>query len=552
MKSIQWVTVGVLGILLLFSQACQKSPELPNVLVIMTDQQSVNTIGAYGSEVCQTPNLDKVAKRGMIFHQSMAASYPCSPSRASLLTGSYSHKHGVVTNNIELSESLPSLGNLLKSEGYATAWFGKYHLGGFMHRNIPSNPERSEGAERDRPWSGRWKYVRVDTIPGFEPGEEDYIKELNDGHMYLAVEGGTGEDEASVGFDYWVGGWQHYRDFLSGEGYDSIVKSNHSLGAHGTTFAPMKPEGFGDSWHAWSTIPEALYQEAYFVDEAINYLEDRWNRDQPFGMVLSFYGPHHPILPPKPWDDMYEMDQITLPATLDDQRKIGGMGTYRGDQWTENQFKDYIRRYYGFTSYIDSQIGRLLTTLGEMGELENTIVVFTSDHGDMAGEHGSIYKSILCSWDELLRVPLIFSYPPLVKENSGSHALVSNIDVLPTILELIGVEPPGSLDGESFQEVLRNPESLHRDILFTSVMGANFTATTREWKYNLNIPPDVQDELYDRINDPDEMNNLIDDQEYQQEVQRMKRQIIEWLKQTGHPYVKEIAASKKALTTDQI
>ncbi|MCP4313300.1 MAG: sulfatase-like hydrolase/transferase, partial [Bacteroidetes bacterium] len=95
----QYLTIGVLGVLF-FSQACQETQERPNVLVIMTDQQSVNTIGAYGSLVCQTPNLDKVAKRGMIFHQSMAASYPCSPSRASLLTGQYSHKHGVVTNNI--------------------------------------------------------------------------------------------------------------------------------------------------------------------------------------------------------------------------------------------------------------------------------------------------------------------------------------------------------------------------------------------------------------------------------------------------------------------
>lgn len=519
---------------------CQKSIR-PNILFIMTDQQSLNTIGAYGSQICKTPHIDRIADQGMIFWQCHVASYPCSPSRASILSGLYSHNHGIVTNDIQLGEDLPSLGHLLKKEGYATAYFGKYHLGGAMHRDVPTSKTRTNSPERDRPWSGRWKYTRIDTIKNFQAAETDYTRTQADGHSYLAVQGGTGEDEASAGFDHWIGGWKQYRNFLRANGYDSIIDDNHSVGAHGTAFTPHKKGGFGDSWHAWSILPEEHHQEAFFVNEALAFLNNHWNREEPFGIFLSFYGPHHPLLPPKPWNDMYQMQDVPLPPTINDQRIIGGRGTYRRDQWSDDQFKDYIRRYWGFVSFIDYQIGKLLDKLEQMGELENTIIVFTSDHGDMAGEHGSIYKSTICSWDELMRVPLILSYPPQVKTGSSSQALVSNIDFLPTLLEMIGTKIPGQLDGKSFKAVLENPNREHREILFTSVMGMNFMATDRHWKYNLNSINGHPDELYDRNKDPDEMNNLINDPAFEEAGGRMKDQIHRWLQETGHPYAAEIS-----------
>ena len=522
------------------ASGCQ-SERPPNVLVIMTDQQSVNTIGAYGSSVCRTPHLDRLAQDGMLFVNCHVASYPCSPSRATLLTGMYSHGHGVVSNNIPLDQNLPLLGKILKAEGYATSYFGKYHLGGSIHRNVPSANTRSRSAERDRPWEGNWGYVRIDDQPDFQPAEDDYFKELADGHRYVARAGWIGEDEATSGFDHWVGGWMHYRDYLRQAGYDSIVDHNHSVGAHGTAFAPVYPRAFGDSWHAWSILPEEHHQEAFFVREAIDYLEEEWDKDQPFGMLLSFYGPHHPLLPPKPWDDMYSLEEVRLPATLADDRIIGGKGTFRGDSWSEEQFKDYIRRYWGFTSFIDHQIGKLLKELERQGELDRTIILFTSDHGDMAGEHGSIYKSTNCAWDELMRVPLIVSYPPVVKGNSSSEALVSNVDFLPTLLELSGSGVPVSIDGKSFLEVLENPGTEHRDIVFTSVMGMNYMAVDQKWKYNLNIDPGIPDELYDRLNDPDEMNNLIHDPEYEDIAASMRQHILDWLKETGHDYADQIA-----------
>jgi len=514
---------------------------MPNVLFIMTDQQSLNTIGAYGSKVCRTPSLDSIAGSGMIFMQCHLASYPCSPSRASILSGRYSHNHGVVTNNIPLDENMPLMGQLLKDEGYATSYFGKSHLGGFMHRNIPSSSTRTKTAEWDRPWEGNWGYVRIDNQENPDITETDYFKELADGHKYVARQGWTGEDEACFGFDHWIGGWKQYRDFLRENGYDSIVEVSHHLGAHGTVFAPRKDQGFGDSWHAYSIFPEEMHQEAFFVNEAIAYLDELWDREQPFGMFLSFFGPHHPLLPPRPWDDMYAMEDVLLPATIEDSRMIGGAGTYRRDDWSDEQFRDYIRRYWGFTSFIDSRIGLLMHKLEEMGELDNTIIIFTSDHGDMAGEHGSIYKSTLCSWDELMRVPLIVAGPGVMEKGSRSDALVSNIDFLPTLLELVGAEIPASIDGESFAPVLRDPEREHREVLFTSVMGLNFMGTTEDYKYNMNITEDIEDELYDRRADPDEMNNLINNPDYAGVAEDMKAGILGWLKESGHSYAEEIA-----------
>lgn len=176
-----------------------------------------------------------------------------------------------------------------------------------------------------------------------------------------------------------------------------------------------------------------------------------------------------------------------------------------------------------------------------MGELDRTIILFTSDHGDMAGEHGSIYKSVNCSWDELMRVPLIVSYPPKVRMNSSSKALVSNVDVLPTLMEMIGTDIPESVDGKSFLAVLEDPDLDHRDIVFTSVMGTNFMAVSDEWKYDLNINRDIPDELYDRVNDPGEMNNLINEPEYEETAALMRESILNWLRESGHDYAEEIA-----------
>jgi len=541
---LKFLKFPLLGLLLTVCPGCQKE-KLPNILFIITDQQSINTIGAYGNEICKTPNIDRIADRGMIFRQCHVASYACSPSRASILTGLYSHNHGVVTNEVPLHESLPSLGYLLKKEGYATAYFGKSHLGGYMRRNTSTEPEYTGKATRDRPWNGNWQYIRTDTIPDYEPKATDYVISLADGHTFQAMEGGTGEDEACLGFDYWIGGWQQYRDFLSFNGYDSIVANNHTVGGHGTLYAPVRDKKFDDSLHAWSIIPEKMHQEAFFVDEALTYLKDTWTREKPFGMFLSFYGPHNPILPPRPWDEMYPLEDIPLPATIGDQRKIGGTGKYRRDQWSDDQFRDYIRRYWGFVSFIDAQIGELLNGLEAMGELENTIIVFTSDHGDMAGGHGNIWKSTLCSWDELMRVPLIVSYPSIVSIKSASNALVSNMDFLPTLLEMIQAEIPQTIDGKSFAAILKDPGMEHRDIIFTSVMGMNFIATTREWKYNLNLVAGHPDELYDRKVDPDEMNNLINDPGHIEVAEWMKDQILTWLSETGHPYALEIANTSK-------
>ncbi len=178
--------------------------ESPNILMIMTDQQPTSTLGCYGNSVVKTPAQDAIAEAGVRFENFYIAAFPCTPSRATMLTGRYPHNHGVVTNNVILREEIPSLGNTFRQAGYDTAWIGKWHLGGQMYRGIP-----------DTPFDNRWHYERVESSEDFE---------------FQQVEGGTGEDEPRSGFSHWVGGWKHFKAYLQGTDLPDEVKKHPRAG----------------------------------------------------------------------------------------------------------------------------------------------------------------------------------------------------------------------------------------------------------------------------------------------------------------------------------
>jgi arylsulfatase A-like enzyme len=519
------VAAGVLPLHRMAWAAENQPQQRPNILLIMTDQEPISAVGCYGNRVVKTPARDALAAGGVRFDNFYIASFPCSPSRATMITGRYAHNHGVVINEVLLDESIPSLGNTLGRAGYDTAWIGKWHLGGCTQRPV-----------RGRPFKGRFYYQRVESPDGF---------------TFEPAEGGTGEDEPRSGFAHWVGGWKHFKQYLKTTNLPDKIRNNKGAGNHNAL--PSGP----DSEHAYSLLGEDHHMAHFFADETVKFLNGAKGSGRPFCAVLSFFGPHLPVCPPKPWDTMYPLDQVTLPpnhhASMEGKpfKQRSGDRTFVAPRWSPQQFQDYISRYWGYVSYIDRQIQRVLAALKANGQEDNTIVVFTSDHGDMVGQHGSIYKLTHNAYDTLMKVPCMIRWPARIKPGQVHTSLASNVDLMPTLLDLAGVTVPDGVDGRSMKRVLLGHERTVRDEVYLDVMNRGVMIRSGTWKYVLNwrqIHPTgrERDELYDLATDPHEMHNLAYVAEHKPRAAEMQQRIFRWLTETGHPYADVIrkAAAK--------
>lgn len=292
---------------------------------------------------------------------------------------------------------------------------------------------------------------------------------------------------------------------------------------------------------------------SFFAQETESFVRGHAQTGRPWCAVMSFYGPHLPVAPPRPWDEMYSLDQVELPAnnadTLEGKpfRQRGAKRNYMLPTWNQDQFKDYIRRYWGYCSYIDQQIGRVFGALRETGQWDNTIVVFTSDHGDMLTGHGMIFKLGACGYEELYRVPGFIHIPGATRPASRTDALVSNVDLLPTILEGAGLQAPEGMDGNSCLPVLKEQASHHRDIVFSDCSNSSVICRDDTHKFVLNWKNRDLDELYDLDADSGEMKNLSYEPGHEKRAQQMREQCVQWAFDTQHPYAKVIQeqAAKK-------
>ncbi len=475
----------------------KKSPE--NIVYIMTDQQTVHTLGCYGNPLNPTPNLDRLAETGMRFINFYIGAFPCSPSRATMFTGCYPQKHGVIINNVMLSDDIPSMGFIMKEAGKDTGYFGKSHLKGHMYRDVPWR----------KPFNGSWYYRRV-------PDDREY--------RFEKVEGGYGEDHPQLGFETWAGGWKQYHSYLREVGLGKFLERRPLPGNHQDV--PSGREGK----HIYSLLPEEHHMASFFAQKAVEFIQAHRGNKPPFCMVLSFYGPHLPVAPPKPWDEKYTLDQCPLPSnhfdTLEGKpvEQKNNKVCYKLPNWNDEQFKDYIRRYYGYSSYIDHQIGRVLKALTEYGLDDNTIVIFTSDHGDMESAHGFIYKLNNCCYQELARVPFIIRAPGITKPGSVADCLTSNVDVMPTIIDILGLPEQKGMQGLSFYNILTGRKTSFRDDIFVYWGGSSFVTFDGQWKYAIHLKSALN-ELYDLKQDPDEMKNLATDKKYISIIKEKQKKI---------------------------
>ena len=496
-----------------------ETKKLPmNVVYIMTDQQPTSTLGCYGNPLNPTPNLDCLAQSGMRFTNFYIGAFPCSPSRASMLTGCYPQRHGVFTNNVSLSDDIPSMGFIMRLAGRETGFFGKSHLKGHMYRDVP----------RWEPYKGSWFFRRV-------PNEREL--------QFERIQGGLGEDHPQLGFDTWAGGWKDYHAYLEKVGLGELLNERPKPGNHQDL--PSVPEG----QHMYSRLPEEHHMAAFFTDNAVDFIRAHQRKDQPFCMVLSYYGPHLPVAPPRPWDEKYSLDQCPLPNNHYDilegkpiEQKNNKV-CYKLPVWKDEQFTDYIRRYYGYCAYIDRLIGRVLDALTECGFDDSTIVIFTSDHGDMVAAHGFIYKIGTCGYQELANVPFIIRVPGITMPGSVTDNLVSAVDILPTLVDTLSLPVQDVMQGISFHQMLSQPQAATRDQVFIHWGEASFVTYDGEWKYVLHWKSET-DELYNLKQDPGEMKNLVAYPKYADRAGKKRQEIFGWLRETGHPYAAVIQEEK--------
>ncbi len=509
----------------------------PNILFIMTDQHRLDAMGAYGNRVIRTPNLDKLASQGMRFTHYYIAAFPCSPSRASILTGRYAERHGVIQNNIKLDENIPTLGTELSRAGYRTAWVGKWHLGGPWKYEPPEQP----GTEP--------RLVRIKRPPGERMPQNGFQEGTNPGRDYIAYLRRLGLEEPRPGKK--VRGGHH-----------TVIENGHSV------------------------IPAEHHVEAFLTDAAIGWLERYSQLQQRFCLCVSYLGPHRPMTPPQPWDRMYDPDKLPLPPTVHDpmiraprthrefvwrmygrdlakdRQRLKRAIVFEGEmwdlldrpKWTDREFRELMAHYYGYISYIDQQIGRLLHALDSLGLAENTIVVYTTDHGEFMGGHGCIFKGYMM-YDDLVRAPLMVRWPGHVPEGKVSDALVSSVDLMPTLLDLAGVAAPAGADGRSFRSLLLGRSSVHRDAIFSAFTAKPIQTRmirTQRWKYCLNFRPRQRDELYDLQADPNEMNNLSGLPDYEAVERKLRRRVLEHMQQIGDPWFLAALATTKLPRLTQI
>ena len=449
----------------------------PNILLLMTDQQRWDAMGCSGDWV-QTPNLDRIASEGTRFTNCVTTSPVCIPTRLSLATGLYPHNTGVWDNmNHQMSPETPTWMQAVREAGYRTSLFGKTHL-------HPHN-----GDLRDR--EGLMNAYGLDDVNEIG-GPRASAKVLS--HMTAGWEA--------------KGLWDAYRaDYR---------------------------ERFGTKPHLVrpSTLGFENYADVYVGQQAKRYLQN-YDQEEPWCCWVSFGGPHEPWDTPEPYASMYDPEEMpaAIPPPASGERPRGHLDRLMArvnPRFEAGEIGRLRANYAGNVTLIDAQIGEILDAIAARGELENTIIVHTSDHGEMNGDYGLIYKSNFLNG--AVRIPLLVRTPDDSHAGTTCESPVEWIDIGPTLVELAGGELGHRQFGKSLCQVLTDPEAIHRDFAISEIQG-EIMLLNREWKAALNADGEIY-LLFDVQNDPSEMENLAGKSEVADVETGLRLQILERLVQT--------------------
>jgi len=480
----------------------------PNILWIMCDQLRYDCVGANGNAIIRTPNLDRLAGRSANFSNAFVQAPVCVPSRASFFTGRYPHSHRNRVNYTPLATCEVLLPARLQRAGYRTALVGKTHL----YYQYPPTPDEARRTGFD--------LVDLHDGAGFTDQWSDYVR------------------------------WRQANDPLRDMQYRRLARTVRQL----RDSLPSDANPFR------SAIDERFTETTWTGLRACERLKELASGDRPFFLFCSFWKPHGPYEVPVPFDSMYGNVEIPLPAP-ETAETIGRLPPplqkliLRGKRaeygMDRKELQWLYRSYYGTVSHLDREIGLILDALKAAGVAEETIVVFTSDHGDQLLEHGLTGKN--CFFEASVHIPLMIRSPARIRPGRY-EALVESVDVLPTLLELIGLPEPLECQGRSLLPLCDGSgrQAYAREAVFAEniipevITGGNMDfpfekgkgvkgirhpdakmVRTARWKYN--YYPEGHAELYDLKNDPHEQRNLAADPAQKAVVDEMRQRLMNWL-----------------------
>lgn len=450
----------------------KKNLNKPNVLFIIADDLTATSVSSYENKAANTPHIDRLAAEGTKYTRAYTQYPVCGPSRASLMFGYYPNAtttYGYVSGRKNVGPSRKSLSQLFKDNGYYTARVSKiYHMG------VPIDIETgSNGKDDEASWTERFN----------SQGPE----------------------------------W-------TAEGEAELVQNNpYGLKPRkgGNVMTIVKADG-GDLVHS----------DGKTAVKAIELLKQ--NKKKPFFLAVGLVRPHVPFVAPKEYFEPYPHQQVVLPPKVENDwddipaRGINYVTSVNGEM-SEEQEKKAIAAYYASVSYMDAQVGKILNTLKEEGLEDNTIVVFTSDHGFHLGEHRFWMKVSL--HEESVRVPMIIKVPG--KAPAVCNSFAELLDLYPTLAELAGLKASDALQGKSLVSTLNNPTAKVRDYAFSVTQGGkSFLIRNHKWAYiQYDEDAGAGMELFDMEHDAKQYNNLAYNPHYAQVVETMKRTLQEKLKE---------------------
>mgnify|MGYP000851659636 CR=1 FL=1 len=480
----------------------------PNLVVIFTDQQRYDTMAVYGNNKIRTPGLNRLAAESTVFEKAYVSQPVCTPSRATIMTGLYPHNHHCQVNSRPLNGEIPTLVEQLADPEYRSAYIGKWHIGNEIKRQ-----------------HGFDEWVTT---------EDNYFNEFDDpdskGHC-------------------------SYYYHLLGKGFHPDQYSK-------------KKDSYIFSRYFCTRLPEQYSKEAYQAAEAVRFI--RRNKDGSFILYVNFLDPHGPNY--SVYDDLYDPGEVNLSPAFDlepsediptrcklNRRYYAEISQddqpFNGVLKSEADYRRLTARYWGQVSLVDKYTGVILDALKENGVEDDTIVAFTSDHGDMLGDFRMAAKSVL--FDKAVRVPLLIKIPGRTSGNVIKEP-VSLVDLVPTLLEAMGSEGIKKMDGKSLYSVVVGDETPGNNDVFVQWYGDNglkkwvtlysdpeerkrltelcsagvrMLVTRDGWR--LSLSENGENELYNLNEDPYETKNLYYTGRCQDIVEELSGRILRWQKQYG-------------------
>jgi len=448
-------------------------------------------LSGYGHPQCKTPNLDRLAATGVSFTRAYCQFPICGPSRASIMTGQYPEKNGVLGNGGKVKEDRVTLPRLFRNNGY---WVGR--VGKIYHLGVPGEAMGGLAASDHAP---SWEYTHnVHAMESLTPGKAEDLAGPDSTHLYAEL-----REE-----------WKRREPGIK----KLMIPGNHQ----GSD--PVVVETADDN---------SILADGTSANVAIDILRERAEKDQPFFLGVGFLRPHAPYVAPEKDIAQYDYREIITPQVpKDDHEDIPPQA--RGSDMQPDEIKrQKIRRgYYGSVSYMDRQVGRLLDELDRLDLRKNTIVVFASDHGYLLGEHNLWKKNQL--WEEAMRVPLIISAPEQSARGAECRHLVELVDLYPTVQELAGLPADPGSQGISLVELLQNPKGkLPRQDAFIHTK-AGYGLRSGKWAYAWYPATKKHKQegfmLYDMEKDSEQYRNLASNPEYAGTRDRLHKRLKERIK----------------------